>query len=507
MTLIEKLLLIVILVASLIVGGGTYYVEQCWNNMRLLPFDGPAEASAADPQYTCGMHPMIIQDEPGTCPICGMKLTPMKEGTSGGGEKEQGEKEIKYWVAPMDPTYIRDEPGKSPMGMDLVPVYEGEAPSGPTIKIDPVTAQNMGVRTAPVEKRDLTQTIRTVGTVSYAEPRQYSINSKIGGWIEELYADETGKFVKKGEPLLEIYSPELVAAQKEYLLALKNNRSLAESEFPEISAGAGSLLDASRKRLKYWDISNRQIEKLRRTGKVNKSLTLHSPYEGIVTMKMAHEGMRIESGRELFQIADISHVWVLADVYEYELPWLQEGQEAVIELPYQPGKTLAGEVTYIYPYVEEKTRTVKVRLEFDNPGYELRPDQYVNARLDTRTVEDALVIPREAILHSGNRRTVFIALGDGKFEPREVKVGFSGSDGMAQIEQGVLEGDRVVTSAQFLLDSESKLREAIQKMLEPQEGEPAAEEVREEPKEGVEDLFEDQPDTGGQKEEDLDELF
>ncbi|NIQ98362.1 MAG: efflux RND transporter periplasmic adaptor subunit [Desulfuromonadales bacterium] len=507
MRLTEKILLIVIFVTALLAGGGLYYAEQCWNNMRFVSFDGPQAASAADTKYTCGMHPMIIQDEPGTCPICGMNLTPMKEETAGGGDGAEGEKKIKYWVAPMDPTYIRDEPGKSPMGMDLVPVYEGESPSGPTIRIDPVTAQNMGVRTAPVEVRDLSQKIRTVGTVGYEEPRQYSVNSKIGGWIEKLYVNETGREIKRGEPLLEIYSPELVAAQEEYLLALQNQRSLSDSGFPEISAGAGRLLEASRQRLKYWDISDRQIERLRRSGKARKTLTLHSPYDGIVTEKSVHEGMRIESGKELFQISDISRVWVIADIYEYELPWVRKGQEAVVELPYQPGRALSGEVTYIYPYVDEKTRTVKVRLEFDNPSYELKPDQYVNVKLAARTVEDAMVIPREAILHSGDRRTVFIALGDGKFEPRQVEVGLSGADGLMQIEQGVMEGERVVTSSQFLLDSESRLREAIQKMLEPQEGEPAAEEVREDPDEEIEDLFDEQPDDGKQEEEDLDELF
>ncbi len=500
MTRVKKISLTLSLAVSIILAGGIYYVEYCYDRMSPASFSGPGEASATTQKYTCGMHPMIIVDEPGSCPICGMDLTPLKTGTAGGGDKPKGERKIKYWQAPMDPTYIRNEPGKSPMGMDLIPVYEDEAPGGSIISIDPVTSQNMGVRIADVTRRDMARTISTVGLVAYDEPRQYSINSKINGWIEKLYVNETGQFVKKGQALLEIYSPELVSAQEEFLLALNNKATLENNTFPEIAEGARRLHESSRKRLKLWDISDRQIERLEKTGEVLKTLTLYAPYDGIVNMKMAYEGMYTKAGMELFQIADISKVWVYADIYEYELPWVQVGQEAEIILPFAGGKSLKAKVTYLYPYVEAKTRTVKARLELANPGFELKPDMYVNVRLRSTTVPDALAIPVEAVLHSGEKKTVFVALGDGKFEPRPVKIGMQDQNGYVRVEQGLLEGEKVVTSAQFMLDSESKLREAIQKMLEPKKAEPAADQQAgggelvedlfgDEQKENVEDLF------------------
>lgn len=416
-------------------------------------------------KYTCGMHPMIITDEPGLCPICNMELTPLKP--AGGTEKPAGERKIKYWVAPMDPTFIRDEPGKSPMGMDLVPVYEDEAVTGSIISVDPVTSQNMGVRLALVTRRDLSRTVRTVGLVGYEEPKQYSVNSKIDGWIERLYVNETGQQVSKGSPLLEIYSPELVSAQEEFLLALDNSRSLTNSPFPSIAEGAARLLESSRRRLKLWDISDRQISRLEKTGQVSKTLTLYAPYDGIVTMKMVREGQFIKGGMELLMLSDISNVWVYADIYEYEMPWVKVGQKARIMLPYVGSEPIESEVSYIYPYVEPKTRTVKARFDIDNPDFVLKPDMYVNVRLDTQPVEDALTVPAEAVLHSGEVQTVFVALGEGKFEPRQVRTGLQSEEGYIEIKQGLLEGEHVVTSAQFMLDSESKLREAIQKMMEP----------------------------------------
>jgi Cu(I)/Ag(I) efflux system membrane fusion protein/cobalt-zinc-cadmium efflux system membrane fusion protein len=430
----------------------------------------PSSAVAAEvaaQKYTCGMHPMIITDEPGICPICNMDLTPFKSGGSDP-DKPVGERKIKYWVAPMDPTFIRDEPGKSPMGMDLVPVYEDQAASGSIISVDPVTSQNMGVRMALVTRKDLSRTIRTVGLIGYEEQKQFSINSKVDGWVERLHVNETGQVVKKGAPLLEIYSPALVSAQEEFLLARNNNITLAESPFPVIADGAKRLQDASRRRLKLWDISERQIARLEKTGEVMNSLTLYAPYDGIVTMKMVREGQFIKGGMELLTLSDISKVWVYADIYEYEMPWVKVGQKARIVLPYVGSEPIESTVSYIYPFVEPKTRTVKARFDIDNPGFVLKPEMYVNVRLESEPVADALTIPVEAVLHSGEKQTVFVALGDGKFEPRQVKTGMQNDDGDIEIVQGLLEGEHVVTSAQFMLDSESKLREAIQKMLEPE---------------------------------------
>jgi len=471
---------------------------------------GPVSAVAAEQtvqKYTCGMHPMIITDEPGLCPICNMELTPLKESGASSSTKPSGERKIKYWVAPMDPTFIRDEPGKSPMGMDLVPVYEDEAASGSIISIDPVTSQNMGVRMALVTRKDLSRTIRTVGLIGYEEPKQFSINSKIDGWVERLYVNETGQLVKKGAPLLEIYSPALVSAQEEFLLARNNNISLEESPFPAIADGAKRLMEASRRRLKLWDISDRQIARLEKTGEVVKNLTLYAPYNGIVTMKMVREGQFIKGGMELMMLSDISKVWVYADIYEYEMPWVKVGQKARIILPYVGSDPIVSTVSYIYPFVEPKTRTVKARFDIDNPDFLLKPDMYVNVRIESEPVTDALTVPAEAVLHSGEKKTVFVALGDGKFEPRMVRTGIQSDEGDIEIVQGLLEGEHVVTSAQFMLDSESKLREAIQKMLNP---EPPSADAHantgrdmEKEDEDMDDLFAD--DDKGK--ESLDDLF
>ncbi|APG27189.1 efflux transporter periplasmic adaptor subunit [Syntrophotalea acetylenivorans] len=496
----KRLLIIILLFLPLAFGGGWYAWHKVGSVSEHTGHDD-SEMKSAKQQYTCGMHPMVITDEPGDCPICAMALTPVKSGTIGQaeaaelpqGKESKGERKIKYWAAPMDPTYIRDEPGKSPMGMDLVPVYEDEAPSGATIAIDPVTAQNMGVRTASVERRDLHRLIRTVGTVDYDEPNVTSINAKVDGWIEKLHVAETGQIVKKGQPLLEIYSPKLVAAQQEYLLALRNRSALKDSSFAEIAAGGARLAEAARQRLRYWDISSWQIRQLEKTGKVRKTLTLYAPYKGVVTMKMAMPGQHIKAGQELFQIGDISKVWIYADIYEYELPWIKVGQQAEVLLPYVGDKSLTAEISTIYPYVEPKTRTVKARLEFDNPGLELKPDMYVNVRIQAQKVQDALAVPGEAVLNSGEKQTVFVALGGGKFEPREVKTGVQDQDGYIEITQGLLDSEKVVTSAQFLFDSESKLREAIQKMLEPKEAETDSADEHaghETPEEDLEALFE-----------------
>lgn len=428
-------------------------------------------AEAADEeiqQYTCGMHPMIITDEPGLCPICNMELTPLKMSGDAKQTAAGEERKIKYWIAPMDPSYIRDEPGKSPMGMDLVPVYEDEAATGSIITVDPVTSQNMGIRLAIVKRKDLNRTVETVGLIGYEEPNQYSINSKIDGWVERLYVNQTGQFVKSGQALLEIYSPALVSAQEEFLLALKNYQSLSDSPFPSIADGAKRLLDASRRRLQLWDISTRQIQMLETKGQVSKTLTLYAPYSGIVTMKMVREGQFVKAGMELLMLSDISQVWVFADIYEYEMPWIKVGQKALIQLPYVGSEPIKSKVSYIYPYVEPKTRTVKARFDINNPDFTLKPDMYVNVRLDAQPVNNVLTVPAEAVLYSGKINTVFVALEDGKFEPRQVKIGLQSEDGDVEIVQGLFEGELVVTSAQFMLDSESKLREAIQKMLNPE---------------------------------------
>ncbi|RJQ87305.1 MAG: efflux RND transporter periplasmic adaptor subunit [Desulfobacteraceae bacterium] len=397
------------------------------------------------------------------------------EATTSPAAPAQGERKIKYWKSSMDPTYVRNAPGKDTMGMDLVPVYEGEAGEAAGIAIDPVTIQNMGVRTAPVTRRDLRRSIRAVGLVTYEEQSRFSINSKIEGWIERLYVNQAGQFVKKGQALMEIYSPELVAAQQEYLLALDSSKRLADSAFPAAVDGAQRMLEAARTRLSYWDISDAQIRELEQTRRVLKRMTLYSSFSGVVTMKQAYEGMRVMGGEELFQISDISKVWIHADLYEYELPWVKPGQPALVEFPFAPGKRLSGKITYIYPYVQNETRTVQARIELANPGFELKPDMYANVLIEGRPVAGVLAVPGNAVLNSGKGQTIFVALGEGRFEPRAVETGVSGEEGYVQVLSGLKEGETVVTSAQFMLDSESKLREAIQKMMETQAAPPVEE--------------------------------
>jgi len=378
------------------------------------------------------------------------------------------------------------------MGMDLVPVYEDQAAAGSLISIDPVTTQNMGVRTASVKRMDLSRSIRTVGLVAYSEPQQYAINTKIGGWIEKLYVNESGQQVEKGQPLLEIYSPDLVSAQEEFLLALKNRDALAQSSFPEIAASGQQLLEAARRRLQLWDISATQIARLEKNLQVEKTLTLHAPQKGVVSMKMVQEGQFAKPGTDLLTISDISKVWVQADIYESELPWVQVGQQATIILPFVSSKEVTATLDYIYPYMDPQTRTVKARFVIDNADFELKPDMYVSVHLQTSPIQNALTVPAEAVLYSGKKTTVFVKRGAGKFEPRQIKTGIQDDYGNLQVVQGLLDGETVVTSAQFMFDSESKLREAIAKMREPQASPPqppAGEEAE------LDDLFSDETDA------------
>jgi RND family efflux transporter MFP subunit len=381
-------------------------------------------------------------------------------------------KKIKYWAAPMDPTYIRNEPGKSPMGMDLVPVYaedgEDKEPAS-TIRIDPVTIQNMGVRLGRVKRKPLSKYIRAFGNITYDERRIYTVNTKFNGWIEKLYVNFVGETVKKGQPLFEIYSPELVTAQEEYLLALQQNRDLKDSSYARIREGAQRLLKASHTRLRYWDLSEKQIKKIENTGNVQKTLTIYSPARGVVIKKNAFQGHYVKAGQHQYEIADLSKVWVDVDIYEYEFPWVRKGMPAKMELSYIPGKVFNGNVLFVYPFLTAKTRTARLRLEFPNADYQLMPDMYANVTLESAIVGDSLVIPQEAVIDSGVRKIVFVALGKGKFQPREVKLGVEGNDNEFQVLEGLQENEEIVISAQFMLDSESRLREAIQKMLEVQQ--------------------------------------
>ena len=379
-------------------------------------------------------------------------------------------KKIAYYQSPMDPTYISDNPGKDTMGMDMVPVYEGEEPVAGGVRIDPATVQNIGVRSELIAKRVLKRDIRAVGLVTYDEKKVAYINTKIGGWIEKLYVDYEGQEVKKDDPLLEIYSPELVSTQEEYLLAMEYNQKMKASNIAEISQRSSTLLKSAQKRLEYWDVPQKHIQELKQTGKVRKTLMIHSPATGVVIHKKALEGEYIKPGENLYRIADLSTVWVYADVYEYELPWVKVGQKAEMTLSYLPGKTFSGVITYIYPYLEKKTRTAKVRLEFSNSSGELKPDMYADININTAPSQAVVAVPKESVIHSGRREVLIIDKGKGLFEPRDVLIGME-TKGFYEILHGAKEGEKVVTSAQFLIDSESQLTEAISKMLKAKQAE------------------------------------
>jgi len=415
--------------------------------------------AASGTLYTCGMHPDVIQEEPGTCPLCGMNLTPIKRpGASAGGQRKAA-----YWTAPMDPNYISDMPGKSPMGMDLVPVYEDEV-SETIVWIDPATIQNIGVTTSEVEKRDLTVSLRTNGIVTIAEDNEYRVNPKISGWIEKLYVNRTGDLVEKGDPLLEIYSPQLVAAQEEFLLALGNVELLRQSQIERVKVSADNLLKSARRRLELWDISAAQIENLETTGIVKRTMIYNSPISGTVLHKNAVEGAAVKAGVDLFRIVDLTSVWVEAQIFEHEMPWLSLGGGVKIESPYDPSLSLTGKVDYIYPYMDAKTRTAKIRIIIQNPHLELRQEMYVDVIIDAQSSDNAVAVHKNAVIRSGVRDIVFVDLGDGRFMPREVKLGLE-TDRFYEVVDGLTSGTTVVTSAQFLLDSEAKLQEAIQRRL------------------------------------------
>jgi len=328
-----------------------------------------------------------------------------------------------------------------------------------TVQITSERQQLIGVKIGTVEMKPLEKVIRTVGRVDYDERKVVIVSPKIGGWIEDLYVDFTGRFVRQGEPLLTIYSPELVSTQEEYLIALRARKDLVKSPFPEVAASGNSLAESAKRRLKLWDISDDQIKALEESGQVKKTLTLHSPFSGFVLEKTAYKGMSLMPGMALFKLADLSVVWLIADIYEFELPFIRLGLQASVQLSYIPGETFTGKAIYIYPSLNPETRTAKVRFEFPNPHGKLKPEMYANVEIKVH-LGHKLAVPEGAIIDTGLRQMAIIDKGSGYFEPREVKVGAK-VDNYYEVIKGLKAGERVVTSANFLIDSESKLKEAI----------------------------------------------
>ena len=416
--------------------------------------------------WTCGMHPQVIQDEPGTCPICGMNLVPLREESAPPVSDTPKEKKIKYWVAPMDPNYISDQPGKSPMGMDLVPVYEEEEPRVNGIHVDPNFIQNFAVRTEVVEKGSIPVDIRTIGTLGYDQKNIVSINTKFTGWIEKANVNYVGEPVKQGDVLFEIYSPELVTTQQEYLAAVDYVNKLKSGGDAGAVARAESLLEATHERLRYWDITDEQIAELKSRGMPIRTLKIFSPISGIVIEKMGDslEGMKLTPGMNVFKIADLSDIWAGIEVFERQIQYLKIGQTARITMDAFPGRRWTGKIIYLDPAMNPKTRTLKAYVEIGNPDRKLLPEMYANVEIRVPAVSGVVKVPSEAILRSGDRNVVIVEKEKGFFEPREVMIGVEG-EGFTEIIRGLQEKETLVTSSQFLIDSESNLKEAISKML------------------------------------------
>jgi multidrug efflux pump subunit AcrA (membrane-fusion protein) len=471
--------------------------------MELVP-----KKAAEKTTYICPMDG-YKSDKPGRCPKCGMNLVPEKpakqkassehaghdmskmspaQAQSGGGQHSghqaapplppagdhsqhqaakpaaPGERKILYWYDPMHPQYKSDKPGTAPdCGMDLVPKYADEQPAANmpagTVMVPADKQQLIGVRTAVVQRERLRRQIRTTGQVITDESRIAHVHVKVPGYIEQVYVDYVGQAVKKGQPLFTLYSPDLLSTQQEYLIARRGANTLGGAPFKEVSDGANSLLNAARERLKLWDISDEQIKKLDETGQAQRAMIFYSPITGVVLERKAFPHTAVNPDTELYTVADLSTIWVTADIYEYEVPYVREGQRAQMQLSYYPGKTWNGVVKFIYPTADPMTRTVKARLEFPNPNLALKPQMFADVQLNVDYGTQVLV-PQEAVLNSGREQYVFVAREGNHFEPRPVTIGAQ-IEGKVAVLSGLKPGETVVSSGNFLIDSESRLKSAM----------------------------------------------
>jgi Cu(I)/Ag(I) efflux system membrane fusion protein len=415
-------------------------------------------------QWTCPMHPSIVQDHPGDCPICGMKLVKVAAtaAPSGGAQAAGGPAAPKkdQWQCPMHPSIVQDHPGDCPIcGMKLVKVERSDiAPEGLTgVTIDPARQQLIGLRIAHAERGVVGGAWRTSGRVAVDETRVHHVNVKFSGFMEHVHGDFVGRAVKRGEPLYSIYSPELLAAEQEFLLALETRKRLAQAG--GMVTDGDALVSAARRKLELWDVPAPEIARIEQSGEATRTVTFTSPASGVLTKKDVVPGMRVNAGDMPFEIVDLSRVWVLADAYESDLRQVKVGMTAKLTLKAFPDRTFTGRVTFIDPLLDPKTRTAKVRVEFPNPTGELKPEMFGEVVFQGEG-RKGLRVPADAVIHSGTKSVVFVALPDGKFQPREVQVGESNAD-FVEIVSGLEAGDGVVTRANFLVDSESRLRASL----------------------------------------------
>ena len=405
--------------------------------------------------YTCGMHPQIIRDHPGDCPICGMKLQPVRANNPAvGNAAPPGERKIKYYKSTMIAGQVSEKPGKDTMGMDMVPVYDGEDVSASAIQIDSATVQRMNLKTALVMRGPVRRAFRTVGSVAYNEEGFRDVTLKYEGWLERLDVNSTWTVVNAGDPLFEVYSPDLYNAELNYVVARR-------SEGPD----GGALTRAALSRLQLLDLPADEIAGLDRAGEVPRTRTVRAATAGVVIEKMGIVGQMMKPGERVYRMADLSSVWVIAQIYESDLPFVHEGQEVTVRTTYGPTRTFGGKVNRLLPQVDEQTRAVSARIVVANSDGYLRPGMFTDVQLAAELTNSAVLVPEIAVLRSGEKNTVFLAKDNGMFEAREVTLGSRSEGGNYEVLTGLSEGEHIVTSGQFMLDSESQLREAIQKMI------------------------------------------
>jgi Cu(I)/Ag(I) efflux system membrane fusion protein len=448
--------IIILCLASIVIGLGAGWLifrdngpatqDETTNGRKILFYRNP-------------MNPSVTSKVPMKDNM-GMDYVPVysDDGSSG------GERKIAYYRSPMNPEITSSVPKKDEMGMDYVPVYADNLETN-TISIDPAVQQNMGVTTEPVKKRKLSRTIRTTANIAYNETKLYTVSTKIMGYIEKLFVDYTGQLVRKGQPLLEIYSPDLLSTQEEYLQALKYRDQISQTGSESSKEGAVMLVESAKRRLLNWDISEQDILSLEKRGTPQKTMTIYSPADGFVTDKMVINGQNIMPGMALYKIADLTTVWGLAQIYQYELPWIKTGDMADLQLSYMPGKTFKGKITYIYPFLDTDSKTVQVRIEIRNSNnYEFKPGMFADAVINSPIGVETITVPEQSVIRTGTRDIAIVALGNGYFKPVNVILGVHGDGGYVQVLKGLHEGDNIVTSSQFLIDSESNLNAAFNSM-------------------------------------------
>ena len=418
--------LLIACAAVLVLGGGGFAAYRVLGSS-----DHPQHVAQGKQLWTCSMHPQVLKDAPGKCPICHMDLVPVKN---------------------------QEPPANSSAGPEA---SSSTGANSLQIRLEPGVIQKMGVRTDVVRRVSIEKEVRGIAHIEFNEENQTMINSRVDGWVERLYARFTGQPVRKGQALASIYSPELVSTQEEYLQLFKRLQEVKGTPMEKDMLG---LVGAARKRLRYWNISTAQISSIEQKGKVERRLTLYSPYSGVLVEKHVIQGTRIKQGMDLFKIIDLSTVWAFVHIPEKDIAFVQEGMAAEMIVTQLPGKSFRGKVSFIFPYMDRQTRDLKVRVSFANPGFKLRPGMYATLILKSGIPGKHLVVPMSAVIRTGERALAFVYKGNGVFEPRAVHLGVAAGEDTLQILHGLEEGEAVVISGQFLLDSETRIQEAVRKL-------------------------------------------